>query len=70
MVRPSRTSSRIAFTLVLLMAFLGMWYARSNWQIQPEALQLEALATEGDWVDFASTLAEEAIQLFLGLAGG
>ena len=69
MVRPSLTSSRIAFTLVLVMAFLGMWYARANWQIQPEALQLDAFASEGDWVDMLSTLGEEAIQLFLGIAG-
>ncbi len=70
MVRPSRMSTRIAFSLVLLMAFFGLWYARTNWQIQPEAFQLEGLTSEGDWVDFASTLAEEVIQLFLGIAGG
>ena len=70
MVRPSRTSTRIAFTLVLAMAAFGFWYARANWQIQPEALQLDALVNEGDWIDTLSTLGEEAIQLFLGIAGG
>lgn len=70
MVRPNRTSTRIAFLLVLAMAILGFWYARTNWQLPLDTLQLDALSAEGDWVDMLSALGEEAIQLFLGIAGG
>ena len=40
------------------------------WQLPLDTLQLDALSAEGDWVDMLSALGEEAIQLFLGIAGG
>ena len=67
--RAARLTTRISFTLVLLMGLFGWWYATRNWHIDPTSIQLAGLTGEGDWVDFASALGERALQIFLGLTG-
>lgn len=70
MRRNNRLAIRISFLLVLAMGLFGAWYGATQWQIQPEDLQIAQFGQDIDWIDVVSSLGEEAIQLFLGLAGG
>jgi hypothetical protein len=66
MVRNNRHLIRLSFILVLAMALFGAWFANANWRIEVDDLAQLELAQGGNWVDFFSTLGEEALQLFLG----
>lgn len=68
--RTNRRITRISFLLVLIMAFAGWWYATTSWQFSLEDIQALGPQEEGDWVDFAATLGEDAIQIFIGVTGG
>ena len=67
MVRRSRAQLRISLILILTAACFGAWYALTNWQIQPESIQLTGLSEDSNWIDLFATLGEQAIQLFMGL---
>ncbi|NJN84379.1 MAG: hypothetical protein HC802_20260 [Caldilineaceae bacterium] len=63
----NRQVTRLFFILVLAMAFFGGRYAYDNWRPELADLEVPALTTEGDWVEFVSAVGEEMLQLFLGL---
>ncbi|MCX6044870.1 MAG: hypothetical protein NT075_07130 [Chloroflexi bacterium] len=68
MVRTTnRHLTRLFFLLVLGMAFFGGWYADRNWRIEPPTFDQTSEVANGDWIEFASSLGEQAIQIFLGL---
>jgi hypothetical protein len=69
MVRTNRWILRISFTLVLLMAGLGLWYGSTAWQPAFEELDLSTYTNSQDWVESASLFAEQAVQLFIGATG-
>jgi hypothetical protein len=70
MVRTNRHLVRIFLLLVLLMALFGAWLG-SRWTIiNPGSFQAPNIGSDGDWIDLVASLAEQVIQLFLGLTSG
>ncbi len=68
MVRATnRQLTRLFFILVLGMGLFGGWYADRNWRIEPTAFSQKTAIANGDWIEFFSSLGEQAIQVFLGL---
>jgi hypothetical protein len=68
--RRTRLITRLSFAAVLLMAFVGWWYATNYWVFDLEDLYALVPAEDGTWIDTLSAMGEEAIQLFIGIAGG
>ena len=68
--RRTRLLTRLSFAAVLLMAFVGWWYATTFWAFDLEDLTTLVPAEDGNWIDTLSVMGEEAIQLFIGIAGG
>jgi hypothetical protein len=72
MVRPNRHLPRVSFLLVILMILFGAWFGFNN--LQPSFALSEIPSGMGnertDWLEFAASFAEQALQLFLGLASG
>lgn len=68
MVRNNRHVIRLCFLLVLASAFFGWWFASRFWQIDPQAWLVTSASEGGDWIDVVSAIAEQVLQLFLGLA--
>ncbi|MEM7127986.1 MAG: hypothetical protein AAF702_16750 [Chloroflexota bacterium] len=65
----SRQTNRLFFLIVLVSAMFGWWYASTTWQLQPETILGSGLRpSEGDWIDFIAAIAEQMMQLFIGLA--
>jgi hypothetical protein len=67
MARNNRISLRIFLIVVLIMGFVGAWYASNNWQPQFETIDLSLFSEEGDWIETLSALGEESIQLIMGV---
>jgi hypothetical protein len=67
MVRANRHLTRLCFIAVLAAILLGGWLASQIVSIRLDGIDLSG-TTEGDWIDLVSSLGEEAIQLFMGLA--
>jgi hypothetical protein len=72
MVRPNRHLPRVSFLLVILMILFGAWFGFNN--LQPSFvlsdIQSGTSNESTDWLEFAASLGEQALQLFLGLASG
>lgn len=66
-VRNNRHVTRIFFIVVFMSALFGCQYALDHWRPQPESIDLSLLDNGFDWIDLAASLAEEMLQLFLGL---
>jgi hypothetical protein len=67
MVRTNRRLTRYYLLVVLLAVLLGGWLAARSFQMDFGAVNA-AGAEELDWIDLVSSIGEEAIQLFIGLA--
>ncbi len=63
----SRLVTRISLLLVLLMGLFGGWYASTNWQLEVQSIDVNAITQETDWVDVIAGIGEGAVQLVLGL---
>ena len=70
MYRRNRWPTRISFILVLVMGFAGFYYATATWWPALKAIDLTGSAEGVDWVEVASAVGEQAIQLLLGATSG
>jgi hypothetical protein len=66
MVNRRRTNLRLSLITVLIAALVGAWFASTYWTVDPSTLAIPGLDSEGDWVDAASAVGEQAIQFMLG----
>lgn len=67
MIRTNRQLTRLFFILIICASLYGYSYALRNWQFSGDSFDLISISEDSDWIDFAATLGEEAMQLFLGL---
>ena len=67
MVRNNRMTLRLFLIIILIMGFVGAWYASNNWQPQFDSIDLSLFSEEGDWIETLSALGEESIQLIMGV---
>lgn len=67
MIRNNRHFTRIFFILVICASLYGYSYALLNWRVSADSFESISINEDSDWIDFAATLGEEAMQLFLGL---
>ena len=70
MARQNRWTVRISFMLVIVMAAVGLWYATTVWLPALDTVDLSFLTNTADWVDIASAVGEQLIQLLLGATSG
>lgn len=71
--RRNRLRLRISFLIMIVATLSGALFSRALWQRQTLLLEswsqdTQTRATdEADWVDFASSVGEQVVQLFIGL---
>jgi hypothetical protein len=70
MARQNRWSIRISFILVLVMALVGLWYALTFWTPSVTEIDVAGTTEQIDWVEAASAVGEQAVQLLLGATSG
>lgn len=66
-VRNNRHVTRVFFLVVFAAAVFGCQYGLDHWRPQPESIDLSLLDSGFDWIDLVASLAQEMLQLFLGL---
>jgi hypothetical protein len=69
MGRNNRQVLRVFFVVVILMAFVGAWYADSTWQALTRNLTIE-VSTQTYWISLAADALEDGIKFFQGATAG
>jgi hypothetical protein len=65
MVRSKRRRLRVFLLVVILVGFVGAWYADSTWQALTRELEVE-ISTETDWISVVAVVLEDGIKFFQG----